>query len=238
MNSTPLLSEFVARYAHEKGDDAHWDEFVKREQDRYVKEQRVAAKLKERIRDLDQHLLKWIKFLPPQEQLDVMQSLYALHDAAVAQLLEGNQSSLLEAGKRALNLARFYRAAPALLARDAKAADAILRDWQKESKTRITRDQANTEAMKVLRRVGTQKITARELAKEVGCSLGLIPKLRIWKERQRVTGKTTRGPKTIRLTDKLLQTTTGHDDNQLKKLAADAKQRDERPSPARQQVHR
>jgi len=71
-------------------------------------------------------------------------------------------------------------------------------------KQKITKKEANIRARKILKK--KPLIKSRELAKEIPCSIGLVPKLPAWKAvmEQRRKG---RKPKKIRLTNKMLSIT-------------------------------
>lgn len=133
--------------------------------------------------------------------------------------------------KRARILAWVYEGSPRTLARDVRRAEAMMRDRRKAKlglNPHLTCAQANAEVMNALRRsgpgvVGGRVPTARELAKVVGCSVGLIAKTPVWRKLQEKYGKP-RSPRAVRFTDKL-EHITGQVNDPLAKLIAGETQR-------------
>jgi hypothetical protein len=92
----------------------------------------------------------------------------------------------------------------------------LLRDVRKSGKTRIERDEANARARGALRGrppKGNKRWTQRTLAKAIGCSSGIITKLRAWQayteERGLKSVHKAAAPKAVSLTDGALATEDG-----------------------------
>jgi len=89
----------------------------------------------------------------------------------------------------------------------------------KSKKPRINRKEANTKAREILKQ--KPDVKARDLSEEIGCSLGLISKLPVWKAIQEEREKG-RKPKMKRLSSKMLTVTgTGKKDGVLNQLIAE-----------------
>jgi hypothetical protein len=97
------------------------------------------------------------------------------------------------------------------------------------ARTRLTKDEANIEARKYLKK--KPLATARELSEGIGCALGRVPKLPAWQsvQEQRAKGRKPKQPAVVRLSDKM-QRVTGAEDEQLKELIEEQKA-DNEPSP-------
>lgn len=90
----------------------------------------------------------------------------------------------------------------------------------KSKKSRISREEANVEARKILKK--NHNIKARDLAKKIPCSIGLVSKLPVWKavqEQRKQELKKGRKAKKVRLTKKMLKIAgTGKKDETLNRL--------------------
>src|SRR5262249_45594754 len=86
----------------------------------------------------------------------------------------------------------------------------MLRKIVAVDKSKMTMGKANAKAMK-LAEADPQFVrrTLREWAKEIGCSAGLIPRLRFWREVAKRTGRARKpkAPRVVSITDKVLAVT-------------------------------
>lgn len=96
------------------------------------------------------------------------------------------------------------------------------------SEHRLTVAEANRKAMELALHDPAlfRKLTARALAKRIGCSLGLVRKLPFWQKMMQVTGRGRQGraarPKAVTFTDKL-ENTIGDRDEELQRLTEEQK---------------
>ncbi|MFC1782728.1 hypothetical protein ACFL02_03975 [Planctomycetota bacterium] len=94
----------------------------------------------------------------------------------------------------------------------------------KKTKPRISKNEANLRARKYLQINKSRRISARELHKEIDCSLGLVAKLPVWKAYQEKIKEMNppKTPKAVPFTKKI-EATTGQDDDPLEKLINEQK---------------
>jgi len=102
----------------------------------------------------------------------------------------------------------------------------LLKEQGAKKRPRISRKEANLKGRKIIER--KKSISARDLADEIGCSLGMISKLGCWQAIQEERKKRHKPapPKAVNFSDKL-EAMIGEDDPELRELIDDQAQDDE-----------
>lgn len=168
----------------------------------------------------------WLCLLEqPEEEHDKLWRLFADYIewmrqrwAVTQQALSANEKLLT---KTSSLLEQWFNRKDALIARQAEKLEKLEDSLRKN--VGMPRNELNIRAREFLKK--NPKATARQLAGGIGCALGIVPKLPVWRAVQERRQKERRppAPRAVSLTPKL-EKTTGQDDAELARLVQEQKQ--------------